>query len=78
MLVILLRWLKTRAPLNNEAHRSELLSKLQQLPGFQGTEFARDGFPSIPLSQLVEENVFKKTLGILDWIVSEIRANSVN
>lgn len=74
MLVILLRWLKTRPPFDDEVRRSELLSKLQQLPGFQGTELARDGFPSIPLAQLVEENVFKKALEIFDWIVSEIRA----
>ncbi len=72
MLVFPLRWLKVRPPFDDEVRRSQLLLKLQQLPGLQAGDLAVDGFPMIPIAQLTDDLAFNETLKILDWIVTEI------
>jgi len=67
------QWLRTKPPFDDEARRLELLDKLNSLPG---VAIPRDGIerrPSFPLRTLTEPGVMERFLGVMDWLVGEVR-----
>lgn len=68
------RRLKKRAPFSSPEKQRELIRRLNEIPGVQLPEVAKDGLPGIPLSVLAGEESMQRFLAVLDWIVAEIRA----
>jgi hypothetical protein len=67
------QWMKTKPPFDQDSKRQELLNRFNEIPGVSIPTDAITRRPSIPLSTLKDEPVFKQFLGILDYIIEEIR-----
>ena len=72
-LLIRLRGLQTVAPFDSEHKRSELLHRIEAIPGVIETELADIGYPKFSLLRLADKSVWEQLAGTLDWIVAEIR-----
>lgn len=73
-LVIPLRWLSTRPPLDNPAVRDPLIEKFAEISGQKKiTGKAQNGFPKVSLSGLSDPDSYKDCIEILESIVDQIR-----
>ncbi len=68
------QWLMTKPPFNDESKRKEILNRLNQIRGVNIPEKAITRRPNIYLSLLNDETSFRQFIGILEWIVLEIRS----
>ncbi|MDP9378706.1 MAG: hypothetical protein M3Q29_00895, partial [Chloroflexota bacterium] len=66
--------LKNQPPFTDEHKRLELLRRLNDISGVTVPRSAIEKYPSIPLTTLNNEDSHTQFLGVLDWIVQEIRA----
>jgi hypothetical protein len=71
-----MRWLRDKAPFNEEAKRQELLQKLNAIPGVNVPPERMTGYPHILLSTLTNEAALQALLGTLTWLVKELRAGA--
>jgi len=60
--------------LGEESKRSELLLRLDEIPGISLAAQARKKWPSILLTTLNGEAALKQLLEVLDWFVQEVKA----
>ena len=67
--------MRTKPPFSDELKRSEVLRRLNEIPGITIPDQAIDKYPSLPLSALRNEATLKQFLEILDWIVQEVKAS---
>ena len=65
--------MQSRPPFDDEAKRSDLLHRLNEIPGIALPEDSITRRPSIPLSTLQDEPVLEQFLAVLDWVVQEIK-----
>jgi hypothetical protein len=65
--------MRSRPPFDDEARRSELLRRLNEIPDIALPEDSITRRPSIPLSALQDEPVLEQFLAVLDWVVQEIK-----
>lgn len=78
-LAIRMKYLKNKPPFNSSEARTDLHSRLADIPGLVMKAKGIDGFPGFPLSALVDDTVREEVLKVLGWIVQEIRnANHTN
>ena len=66
--------IRTKPPFDDESKRSELLRRLNEVPGIVIPEKAVEKYPSVPLSSLNNEIALKQFLEVLDWFVQEVKA----
>ena len=71
------QWMQTRPPFDNEAKRLELLHRLNELPGVSLPSQAINRRPSIALSNLKDAVFLKEFLDIFDWVIQEIKSESI-
>ncbi len=62
-------------PFDDEIKRSELLRRLNDIPGIKIPHFAVDKYPSIALTALNDEGATRQFLDVMDWVVQEIVAS---
>jgi len=74
-LVIPLRWLSTRPPLDNLKTRRDLIARFETIPGNEITDNALNGFPKVSLSGLSDLDSYKKCIEVLESIVNQIRSH---
>lgn len=60
--------------LGEESKRSELLLRLNEVPGIDLSAQAKKKWPSILLTRLNDESALKQFLEVLDWFVQEVKA----
>lgn len=75
---IYFQWLKGKPPFDDETKRLELLDRLNQVRGVDIPLDAINRRPSIRLDSLAESDVMKPFLGVLDWVLKEIRATGAS
>lgn len=63
-------------PFLDDTRRLDLLRRFNEVPGVTILETAIGGRPSVPFSALVDEEARRRFLAVLDWLVSELRADS--
>lgn len=68
-----MRWLRDNAPFREEAKRSELWRRLNQIPGVAVPQERMTGYPSVLLHTLMQEASLKAFLETLSWVVEELR-----
>jgi len=73
MIVIQMRWMKHRAPFNDETKRNELHERIKDIPGWRVTDAGIEGFPKFPLRSLADKKVLESFTQTLDWMVDQIR-----
>jgi len=67
--------MKRNPPFDDEAKRVELLRRLNEIPGVALPDESVNRYPSIPMSVFQDEGALKQLLGVLDWIVEEVRSS---
>jgi len=72
------QWLKGKPPFDDESKRVQLLERLNQIRGINIPPDAISQRPSIPLALLAAPDVMKPVLGVLDWVLKEIRATGAS
>jgi hypothetical protein len=70
---IYFQWLKGKPPFDDETKRLELLERLNQVRGVDIPLDAINRRPSIRLDSLAASDVINPFLGVLDWVLKEIR-----
>lgn len=65
--------LKDAPPFNNPAKRSELLRRLNDIPGVSISEEQSTKYPGVPLAVLSKDGVLRKFIETLDWVLTEIK-----
>ena len=68
------QWLKAKPPFDDETKRFQLLERLNQVRGIKIPPDAISKRPSIRLGLLAAPEVMESFLGVLDWVLEEIRA----
>ncbi len=68
--------LKNGPPFEDESKRLELLYRLNDIVDDTIPATAINKSPSIPLTTLSNDNALERFLGVLDWIVEEIRTTT--
>jgi hypothetical protein len=68
------QWLKEKPPFDDESKRFQLLERLNQVRSINIPPDAISKRPPIPLALLAVPEVMKPFLGVLDWVLQEIRA----
>lgn len=71
-LYVLIGDLGSNPPFSEESKRSELVRRLNDIPGVAIN--AVDRYPSIPLTTFGSDSALKQFLEVLDWAVREIKA----
>jgi len=66
--------MKSRPPFDQEEKRRELRCRLNQIPSVDLPETAIALRPTIPLSTFSDKAAMNQLMGILDWVVGEIKA----
>jgi hypothetical protein len=70
------QYMKSKPPFDAETKRQELRDLLNKIPGVE--EIPTDGLtrrPRILLSALTDGGALKEFMGVLDWVVQEIKAS---
>jgi hypothetical protein len=75
---IYLEWLKVKPPFDDETKRLQLLQRLNQVRGVNIPADAISRRPSISLALLAAPEVMEPFLGVLDWVLDEIRATGAS
>jgi hypothetical protein len=75
VVVIQMRWIKDKPPFEDAQKRSELLSRIQNIPELRITEAGMEGFPKFPISVLTDPRQLHSLTDALDWVVDEIRSS---
>ena len=70
------QYLKVKAPFADESMRLELLRKLNEIPGVIMPDDAISRRPRIDLATLTNAAALEQFLGVLDWVLAEITANT--
>jgi hypothetical protein len=73
--VLQMQWLKLRPPFDAKAKQTELLNKLNEIPGVAITEDRIGGRPGIRLDLLLNQPALDRLLAALSWVVAQIRAS---
>jgi hypothetical protein len=73
-LKVLFQWMKNRPPFDDEQKRQELRRRLNQIHGVAIPAEKIALRPSIPLSALTDKSSMEQFLGVLDWLVQEVKA----
>ena len=66
--------IETKTPFDNEHKRSELLRRLNKVPGITISDEAKNKYPRVWLAALNRETALKQFLEVLDWFVEEVKA----
>jgi hypothetical protein len=66
--------LRSKPPFDDDSRRTELLRRLNQVPGINLPPDAINHYPSVSLSVLTDESALAQFLDALDWAVAEIRS----
>jgi hypothetical protein len=74
-LVISLQVLKAREPFSDDALRSELVDRLNKIPGVSVPPELR-GKPSIPIELLQDDRMLTEVISVLTWIMRTIRKHA--
>lgn len=61
-------------PLQNSSKRSELILRLNSIPGVTISEKTKNKWSSVPLSVVANEDALEQLVEVLDWFVQEVRA----
>ncbi len=70
-----MQWLKLKSPFDSKAKQTELLKKLNGIPGVAITEDRIGGRPGIRLDLLLNQPAFDRLLAVLSLVVAQIRAS---
>jgi hypothetical protein len=73
--VLQMQWLKLKPPFDAKANQTELLNKLNEIPGVAITEDRIGGRPGIRLALLLNQPALDRLLAVLRWVVAQIRAS---
>jgi hypothetical protein len=65
--------LKAMPPFDDEAKRVEVLRRLREIPGLAISEDSIARYPSVPLSLLTEEGAIGRFVGVLEWLLAEVK-----
>lgn len=68
------QWMKVRPPFDDEQKRQELRHRLNQIPGVDIPAGAVTLRPRILLSTLTDKAAMEQFLGVLDWLVQQVKA----
>jgi hypothetical protein len=74
-LVLQMQWLKLKPPFDNKVKQTELLNKLNEIPGVAITEDRLGGRPGIRLDLLLNQPTLDRLLAALSGVVAQIRAS---
>lgn len=73
--VLMLHYLKRHPPFDTDAGRSELLERVQRIPGLE-LRGGMDGMPRVPFASLTREGALAVLLESLDWLIERIRVGA--
>jgi hypothetical protein len=73
--VLQMQWLKLKPPFDTKAEQTQLLNKLNEIPGVAITEDRIGGRPGIRLDLLLNQPALDRLLAVLSWVVAQIRAS---
>ena len=68
------QWMKTRPPFDDEGMRSELLRRLNDIPGVQLPDDSIGRRPGIPLSKLSDAQSLDAFIAAFDWVFQQVRS----
>ena len=66
--------IETKTPFDDEHKRSELLRRLNKVPGITISDEAKNKYPRVWLAALNRETALEQFLKVLDWFVEEVKA----
>ncbi|HEU5423126.1 MAG TPA: hypothetical protein VFU72_06270 [Nitrolancea sp.] len=64
--------MKTKPPLSDDKRR-EIVRRLNEIPGARIPENRLSGYPTIPLSRIIDEAALRQFLSVFGWVVEEVR-----
>lgn len=67
------QWLQYRPPFDSTEKRKELLDRLNMIPGVMLPEDSLTRRPSFPLTALLPAESLAKFIGVMDWVIAEIK-----
>jgi hypothetical protein len=72
------QWMRKRPPFDSREKRLELLQRLNEVLGMVIPEDGIERRPSVSLRSLAEGGRVEGLLGVLDWVVEEVRGYGKN
>ena len=63
---------KLLPPFDDQAKRSEIIARLNQIPGVNISEDKVDGYPVFAIQLLAQPEALKQFLAVFDWVIEEV------